>query len=715
MQEKITACFLCPCNCGLMMTLTAEGRIEAIRGDKDNPRTHGFSCPKGRHQASHMDSPHRVTQPLKKVDGRLQETSWDEALDGVARGLDRIRKKYGPRAVGMAAGGSPHPILQNVTAYMFLRALGSRNMYSPISLEFTGKYYANKKMFGCSYFEGHPDFENARFILLVGTNPAVSHPLDAVQLKRAAKDPDKTVVVVDPRRTETALFANSYLPIRPSTDIYLFASMLQVILSEGLEDGSFTRAHSVGIREVADVVSRFTPEAVASVTAIDAETLRRVARDFAQKKPSVIFYDMGVVANRHATLVSWATKTLMLITGNMGAKGGYLFNPTLVNWNRTERIAFAGKKYTSRIRNYQEITGHMPVTVLQDEILTPGPGQVRAMVVMGCNPILAYTNRRKMATAFESLELLVSIDPFLTEVGRLADYVLPSCSYYEQDNISFGFHEMYPTRFVQLTRSVREPLGQSRPEWKIFRDVSKRMGVHFMNNPFLHYSLAGAERLHLLRRHPGEFDYQEVLFKILARAGRTSWAELEAHPHGLLLDGGRSRDMMAEVRTRGKKACLNVREFMQGMEELTFAPSAGDAQYPLRLATTCRTWANLNTMYRDEEWIRRNAGENQVCMNPQDAADLGIAEGETVILSTRTGEDRVVVAVSADALRGCVFLSHGWGLASRDPQDMSGRVRGAAASTFLSDEEGDAFSGMPFYNGVPCRVGKRATPETSGT
>ena len=231
-----------------------------------------------------------------------------------------------------------------------------------------------------------------------------------------------------------------------------------------------------------------------------------------------------------------------------------------------------------------------------------------------------------------------------------------------------------------------------------------------MNNPLLHYGLMGAERLHLLRKRPEEFDYQEATFRFLARAGRTSWAELDAHPHGLVLDGGRSRDMMAEVRMRGKKACLNVREFMRGMEKLTLAPSAPDAQYPLLLATTCRTWANLNTMYRDEDWIRRNAQENRIHMNPQDAAGLGIAEGETVILTTRTGEDRVVVGLSGDVSPGCVFLSHGWGLYSRDPKDVSRQRRGVAASTFLSDQEADAFSGMPFYSGVPCRVMKTSPP-----
>jgi len=705
--DKITACFLCPCNCGLIMTLGPDLRIERIQGDKENPRTRGFCCPKGRHQAEHIDSPHRLTRPLKRVNGRLEETSWEDALEGVARGLLAVRKRHGARAVGLACGGSPHPMLQNMIAYLFLRSLGSRNMYSPVSLEFTGKYTANQKMFGCSFFEGYPDFEHARFILLVGTNPAVSHPLDAVELRRAARDPDRTVAVVDPRRTETARMADPYVAIRPSTDIYLLASMLHVILSEGLHDAAFTARHARGVREVARTVSRFTPEAVHPVTGIDPETTRRLARGFAGTRPGLIFYDMGVIANRHATLVSWAVKTLMLVTGNLGVKGSVLFNPTLVNSNVTERFAFSGKKYASRPRGYPEITGHMPVTELPDEILLPGEGQIRAMIVCGCNPLRAYTSSAKSERAFGELGLLVSIDPFLTEVGRMAHYVLPTCSHYEQENISFGFHEMYPTRFVQLTQRIRDPLGQSRNEGDIFFDLSRRMGLPLMNQPLLHHGLRIAARMHRLRGNRRPFDVQGALFRLLARAGGTSWAELKARPHGFDLGGGASCDMMAEIRTPGKKACLDVPEFRLALQALDLNPPRGDAEYPLVLSTTCRTWANLNTLYRDETWIREHAAENRLQMNPGDAGALGLSDGDRARLATRSGEGIVPVSVSEDVSPGCVFLSHGWGLSARDPEAAPGEVRGVDAARFLSDGEGDLFSGMPFYSGVPCRVESR--------
>jgi anaerobic selenocysteine-containing dehydrogenase len=470
------------------MTLDENERIVKILGDKDNLHSKGHICNKGLNQAVHIDSPHRLTAPFQRDRDRLVEVSWQEAIDGVARELLRIRDRYGPRSIGLALGGSGHPTAQVMFAFLLARSMGTRNLYSPVGLELSSKYLANQKLFGCSQMDGYPDFGNSKYIIVMGSNPVVSYPLHRPHLMEARKDPARTLVVIDPRLTETGRLADKYVPIRPSTDIYFILSILQVITSEGLYNQAMVRNHTRGMERVKRTVARFTPEAVETVTGIPKQTLSEVARGFATNRPSILFYDMGVIANRHSTLVSWAVQTLMLILGNAGVKGGTLLNPTLLNFNQSEKRAYGGDPYVSRVRNYAEICGFMPVTVLQDEILTPGPGQIRAMIVTGCNPLRAYTNSNKMEKAFRDLELLVSIDPFLTEVGRLAHYVLPACSFHEQDNISFGFHGMFAERFVQLTKKIRNPLGQSRPEWMIYNDIGKRMGLHFMDAAPIHYA-----------------------------------------------------------------------------------------------------------------------------------------------------------------------------------------------------------------------------------
>ncbi len=640
------------------------------------------------------------------MNDRLVEVSWDEALDGVAQGLLRVRERCGARSLGLALGGSGHPTAQVMLAFQLARSMGSRNLYSPVGLELSSKYLANQKLYGCSQMEGYPDFENSRTLVLIGANPLLSGPLHTKSLREAGKDPSRTLVVVDPRLTETGRLADMHLPIRPSTDIYFILSILQVITSESLYDQRMVRDHSRGLEQVKAAVAPFTPEVAARITGIGKKEILEVARGFATRGPSILFYDMGVVANRHSTLIAWAVQTIMFITGNAGRKGGTLLTPTLLNFNKSEKMAFGGDTYTSRMRNYPEVCGFMPVTVLQDEILTPGPGQIRAMIVTGCNPLRAYTNSGKMEKAFRELEVLVSIDPFLMEVGRMAHYVLPVCSFHEQDNISFGFHGMFAERFVQLTKKVRDPIGQSRPEWMIYRDIGKRMGLTYMDAPPIHYGFEIAEKIRSLLGRPGELDRQEVFFRLLARAGRTSFAELEANPHGLILTKGKPVEFINEIRTPDKKAHLNVPEFLAAVRQLDLKPPRKDPRYPFILSTTCRTPANVNTLCRNEPWIKKNMSENSLVMHPEDAGSLGIGEGEQARLTSQVGKAAVPVSFSPDVMRGTVYLSHGWGLYSRDPGDGSDRVHGTPASLFVPDEDADAFTGLPFYSGVPCKVEK---------
>ncbi len=706
MQEKVTACFMCGCHCGLIMSLDENQRVVKIRGDKKNLHSKGFACNKGINQGEHIDSPHRLTAPLKREGDRLVEVSWDEALDGVAKGLLRVRDKYGPRSIAMAIGGSGHPTVPIMMSFMFARSIGTRNLYSPVGLELTSRYLANQKLFGCSQMIGYPDFGNSKYIVLVGTNPIQSAPAHSSHLREASKDPNRTVVVVDPRLTETGRLADIYTSIRPGTDVYFILSLLQVIISENLYDKAIVRQHTRGLESVKKTVDRFTPEVVEKMTGIKKKTIYDVARGFATNKPSILFFDMGVVANKHSTLYSWAAQVLMFILGNSGVKGGTILTPTLMNFNKNEEQSFGGDIYISRVRNYPEICGFLPVTVLQDEILTPGPGQIRAMVVGGANPLRAYTNSDKMEQAFRELECLVSIDPFLMEAGRMADYVLPACSFQEQDNISFGFHGMFAERFVLLTKKIREPLGQSRPEWMIYRDIGERMGLNYMDAAPVQYGFTLAEKVRKLMGKPGELDRQELMFRLFARMGRTSLAELEAHPHGFILTKGKKVDFISEIRTPDKKVHCDVPEFLAAIDRLELNPPKKDNKFPFLLSTTCRTLANVNTMYRNEPWMAKRMPENSLIMHPDDGGALGIEDKERVRLATRTGDGEVPVSFTDDVTRGTVYLSHGWGLYSRDPKDTSGKLCGTAASVFLPDDEGDEFTGMPFYSALPCKIEK---------
>jgi len=603
-------------------------------------------------------------------------------------------------------GGSGHPTIQVMLAFQLLRSMGSRNLFSPVGLELSSKYLANQEIFGCSQMEGFPDFENSEYTILMGSNPVVSTPQFGQILSKVSRDKNKTIAVIDPRYTETARLAKHYSAIRPSTDIYFILAILNIIIKEKLYDEKRVGDYSKGIEDIKQSVARFTPEAVEEVTGVKSELISEVARGFGKSKTGLLFYDMGVIGNHHSTLVSWAVQTIMFITGKMGNKGGTLFNPTLLNFNSSEKKAFGGDKYTSRIRGYEEICGFLPVTVLQDEILTPGPGQIRSMIVSGCNPLRAYTNSAKMEHAFKELELLVSIDPFLTEVGRLAHWILPVCSFHEQDSISFGFHGLKSQPFVQLTEKIREPLGESRPEWMIYRDLTRKTGSYWLGSPLIHHGLEITEAIRKLRGKKDEIDRQVGMIKLLARAGGTSYKELKDNPHGFVIRKKKPYNFLDDIKKKGKKACLEVPKFLSAVDRLIMQAPVKDQNFPFILSTTCRTWANVNTIYRNNEWIEKQMPTNSLVMHPEDATPLGISDREKVMVSSRTGKAEAPVMFNSDVLQGTVYLSHGWGLTSRDLEDKSNNLHGTPAALFLPDDEGDVFTGLPLYSGVPCRVDK---------
>jgi formate dehydrogenase len=265
---------------------------------------------------------------------------------------------------------------------------------------------------------------------------------------------------------------------------------------------------------------------------------------------------------------------------------------------------------------------------------------------------------------------------------------------------------MFAERFVQLTKKIRDPLGQSRPEWVIYRDIGNRMGLNFMDAAPIHYGFEIANKIRKFMGKPGEIDRQEAFLRLFARLGRTSYDQLEANPHGLVLTKGKPVDFVSETRTPDKKVHLDVQEFIAAVDRLSLKPPKKDPNYPLVLSTTARTQANVNAIYRNEPWIAKHMAENSLLMHPDDARPLRVKDGERVRMASRTGSALVPVSFTKDVLHGTVYLSHGWGLYSRDPGDESGKLRGTAAAQFLPDEEGDEFTGLPYYSGIPCRVEK---------
>lgn len=703
-KEKVSACFFCTAYCGVIISLDENDKIVKVVGDKNNPNTKGFICNKGVNLHTSLDSPHRLTHPLKRVDGKLVQVPWSQALQEIGDNLKQIRKKHSARAIALAIGGSENHTLEAVSGVMMLNALGSRNFYNPSGLEFLGRWTAAKKMYGVNVMDGHPDFEHSHYIVIVGGNPLVSCPPHGPVLKKAAKAANRTLVVVDPRRTETAAIADQHLGIRPSTDIYFLLCLLNTIIREELYDKEHVANHSVGLDQLKTTVADFTPEAVAAITGLDGEQIEKIAIDFAKADSAVLYYHMGVIANHHGTLVSWAVQCIKFITNNKGRRGGSLINPLILDMNKLEKMSDRVEKYRSRIvPRFQEIGSSLPTLFLADEILTPGEGQIRAMIVSGCNPLKAYGRCDEMEKAFDDLELIVSIDPFLTEVGRKADYVLPSCGFQEQENLSFPHSWIFKSPFTQLLHKVREPLGDSWPEWKIYQGILKHTGAQGLENHITQGLFSLMALVHKLTKKQGEFNQQQAMIKLIARFSDTSWQELNDKPHGFNINRDKAYNYLDNLETSDKKVHLAVSEFIQKASTLMSQPPRVNSDFPLLLSTSCRSKGNSNTMFHNNSWQKKNGDASQLVVHPADVSELDIKDQDKVKLLSQEVEDIVTISLSEDVTPGSIHLTQGWGLLSRDPSNNKTNG-GISAGKFVPGKEYEALTGMPLLSGIPCRI-----------
>lgn len=703
-KEKASVCYLCPSYCGVVISLDEDERIVKVVGDKQNPNTEGFICNKGVNLYTSLDSPQRLTQPLKRVNGQLQEVSWDEALDGIAAELKRIRKERSARSLGIAFGGAECRSSAMMSASMLMNSLGSRSIYNPAGLEFLARYLVAEKMYGAPAMDGYPDFEHTEYAVIIGGNPLVSSPPQGKALKRIAKDAERTLVVIDPRRTETAKIADRYLGVIPSTDVYFLLAMLNIIITEGLYDHKHVADFSQGLELVKAAVAPFTPEVAERMTAIPAKDIIELARGFGGANRAVLYYHMGVIANHHATLVAWLVQTIKFITHNKGQKGGSQINPLLIDMNKLYKLNEGVTTYQARVKTqFGEIANCLPTTILAEEILTPGEGQIRAMIVSSCNPLKGYGDTASMEQAFDDLELLVSIDAFLTEVGRKADYVLPCCGYQEQENIAFSHPWLFKTPFIHLVQKIREPRGESWPEWKIYRQLLKRTGPEGVANKIISAVISGFELWHQWRGTEGGYNQQLGMLKLMSRFGDVNWKELENKSHGFNIERKKPYSYLENLGTSDKKVHLAIPEFIHAVAQLPMLPELEDQAFPLRLSTLCRSKANTNTMFHNAAWQLKNTRENDLKIHPQDIEFLTAQDGDRVRLVSERAEDIVTIHITEDVIPGSIHLTHGWGLMSREINSDE-QTLGVAAGQFGDLDKTEVFTGMPLLSGIPCRI-----------
>jgi anaerobic selenocysteine-containing dehydrogenase len=732
-------CPLCEATCGLEITIT-NGKATRIRGDRDDVFSKGFICPKGSTLIQLHDDPDRLREPVVKRDGRFIEVSWEEAWATIEAGLMPIVRQHGRDACGIYLG---NPNAHNLGPMMFSRnligAMGTRNRFSASTVDQRPKEISASAMFG-SVTVPVPDLDRTDFIVLLGANPYASNGslctapdfsgrLEAIQAQGG------TVVVIDPRRSETAAKADRHLAIRPGTDAHLLAAITHTLLTENLTDLGPLAEHVAGIDEVTTIVADFSPDVVAELCGIPAEAIRQLARDLAAAPTAAVYGRIGTCTQEFGTLASWLVDVVNVLTGNVDRIGGALFPKGATGQSSTKGAPGSGRGFTmnraqSRVSRAPESLGEFPVSALPEEIETPGEGQIRAMVVIGGNPVSSNPNSARLDRAFASLEFMVSVDPYVNETSRHATVILPPPTALQKSHYDLALYNFAVRNIANYSPPVVS-LNEGQPdEWALLLRLAAvfsgesatidlgpliRMAGRSMLEAAVKdgHGLVGGRDVDELDAMLGDRTGPERLLDIMLRTGPYGDAFgtvdggvtldlLMANPHGVdlgALEPGRIPDLL---RTPSGK--------------IELAPPLLTADIPRLLASLNRKQDGMLLIGRrhvrsNNSWMHNvqvlTKGQNRCTMqiHPDDAARLGIADGGKARVTSRVGEV-VVAAEHTDGIRpGVVSIPHGFG------QQMPGVQLGIATAyegvntNLLTDEYFvDAISGNVALNGVPVTV-----------
>ncbi|BEK91704.1 molybdopterin-dependent oxidoreductase [Nocardia seriolae] len=721
-RELPTYCRICEPLCGLIATVE-DGRLIQLRADKEHPLSRGNACPKGIAFTEIQNDPDRVLYPLRRTAaGEFERVSWETALDEIGERLRGLIAEHGMESLGWYFG-NPSSFSYSHTLWMlgFQMAAGLKHVYSAGSQDVNNRFVASQLLYGSATSVPVPDLDRTDFLLMLGANPLVSHgsvmsvPRIREKLTAITKRGGR-VVVVDPRNTETAkLF--EHVGVRADGDAWLLAALLQVIFDEGLEDADALRRQAAGVRELRNAVRRFTPEATAEVTGLEPDRVRALARDLARAESAAVYGRTGTCLGRHATLVAFLIDALALVTGNLDRPGGSVFGKELVAVSKLNaRVGFIGYgKNRSRIGGFPDVLGTFPAAIMAKEITTPGPGRLRALLTSAGNPVSSVPNGRELAAALDQLDLFVSIDLYVNDTNRTADYVLPATAFLERDDIPLPFTALSPPPYTQYTERVVEPYGEAREEWRIIDDLATRIGVQpFAIGP----ARAAGRALSALRRRVPRLPARPTptLLADLAlrtgpygdlfglRRGGLSLRMLRRHPHGVVLADAITTGVLREVvQHKGGRVRLDPDEIM--IELATLADRPADPTYPLRVIGL-RELKSHNSWMHNVEPLMRGDREHAARINPKDAAVAGISDGDRCRVTSPHGCIEVTARLTEDMTEGSVAIPHGWG--HRGGWQRANAAGGANVNVndLMSTEVADVerLAGMSNLNGVPIRL-----------
>jgi anaerobic selenocysteine-containing dehydrogenase len=715
-QTHYGACNLCEAICGLEFKVR-DGKIVSIKGDADDPLSRGHICPKAVALQDLHEDPDRLRKPQRRIGERWVEVSWDEAFDDIADRLAAIHARHGANSIAAYLGNPSVHNWGNMThASAFLGPLRTRSRYSATSVDQLPHQLVAYWLYGHQLLISVPDIDRSQYILMFGANPMASNGSlwTVPDFRKRLKDMQARggkLVLIDPRRTETAEVADEHHFVRPGADAAVLLALLNTIFAENLARPDRLASFTDGLDEVAQLVRPFTPERAAAVSGIEAGTIRRIARELAAAGAAAAYGRMGVSTQAHGTLCQWALVMLNLATGNLDREGGMMFPHPAMDTLSAARAGHYGV-WKSRVRGLPEFGGELPVAALAEEILTPGEGQVRALVTIAGNPVLSTPNGRQLEEALGTLEFMVSVDYYRNETTRFADYILPPTSALEHDHYDIIFNHFTVRNTAKYSPAVfPKPAGELH-DWEIFVQLGRRLRARLQphaRKPLLQRLQARIKDELTLRMPPHR------MLDLSLRNGaygkrsehRLSLAKLKAAPHGIDL-GPLKSELPQRLFTRDKRIhCLNAeltseieRYDCALREQETRAPQDGE----LWLIGRRHVRSNNSWMHNAQRLVKGKP-RHQLLMHPLDLAARGLRDGQIVRITSRVGSVDVEVQATEDIMRGVVSLPHGWGHARPGVQQRIAQANaGQSVNDLTDDRHLDLLSGNAALNGVSVTV-----------
>jgi anaerobic selenocysteine-containing dehydrogenase len=705
------SCNLCEAICGIEITVAADQRLD-IRGDKDDPFSRGYICPKAvALQDLHYDKD-RLKYPVRRTSNGWQRLGWDEAFDEVAQNLKRIHAKYGRSTIATYLG---NPTVHNYGALLFvpgfIRSLHTRNRFSATSVDQLAHHLAAYLMFGHQLLLPVPDLDRTKLFLILGANPAVSNGsmMTAPGMSRRLHDIRQSggkVIVIDPRFTETAGLADRHLFIRPGTDVLLLLALLHVVFEEDLTDLGPVAAFTKGVETIANLVADFAPEKVATTTGIDAEQIRLLAREFAAAESAVCYGRIGVSTQEFGGVCQWLINVLNTVTGNLDRPGGAMFAlPAFDPVSAPESLAPRGSfgRWHSRVRKLPEFAGELPVVALAEEILTEGPGQIKALVTTAGNPVLSTPNGRELDRALAGLEFMVSIDPYINETTRHAHIILPPSSSLERGHYDLVFHLLAVRNTAKFSPALFQPDAETRHDWEILLELQTRME---------NQGVLGRAKRGILKRFGPEGILDLGLRFGPYGAGVNPFSsgltlrKVKAAVHGIDL-GPLGSCLPRRLRTADKRVELAPEVLVNDVERVKakFDHASIPSNGHLLLIGRRELRSNNSWMHNSQRLVRGKS-RCTILMHPTDAAHRHLKKGQIVSVRSRVGSVEVPIEISEEMMPGVVSIPHGWGHDRLGVElEVAQQHAGESINDITDNLSIDALCGTAAFNGTWVEVG----------